>query len=63
VLRGLLDEMRTVEADTSLRMAEAAAYRRGLDGTVAFYAAIQLDMPGRPERVVDAIRSTAAGRG
>jgi hypothetical protein len=49
-----------------LRLAEAAAHRRGLDGTLASYretvkvALIHLDTPGRSERVVDAIRTTAA---
>jgi hypothetical protein len=49
-----------------LRLAEAAAYRRGLDGTLASYretvkvALVHLDTPGQSERVVDAIRATAA---
>src|SRR5262245_32942798 len=49
-----------------LRLAEAAAHRRGLDGTLASYretvkvALVHLDMSGQSERVVDAIRATAA---
>ena len=49
-----------------LRLAEAAAHRRGLDGTLASYretvkvALVHLDTTGRSERVVDAIRATAA---
>src|SRR6185503_16060017 len=48
-----------------LRLAEAAAHRRGLHGTLASYretakvALIHLDTPGQSERVVDAIRTTA----
>jgi hypothetical protein len=49
-----------------LRLAEGAAHRRGLSGTLASYretarvALVHLDAPGRAERVVDAIRATAA---
>ena len=49
-----------------LRLAEAAAHRRGLDGTLASYretvkvALVHLDTAGQSERVVDAIRATAA---
>jgi hypothetical protein len=48
-----------------LRLAEAAAQRRGLEGTLASYretvkvAFIHLDTTGQSERVVDAIRATA----
>ena len=48
-----------------LRLAEAAAYRRGLDGTLASHretvkvALVHLDGTGQSERVVDAIRATA----
>src|SRR5215510_1204678 len=48
-----------------LRLAEAAAHRRGLDGTLAPYhetvkvALVHLDTTGQSERVVDAIRATA----
>ena len=48
-----------------LRMAEAAAHRRGLSGTLASYrqtvkmALVDLDATGQVERVVDAIRATA----
>jgi hypothetical protein len=48
-----------------LRLAEAAAHRRGLDGTLAPYretakvALVHLDTSGQSERVVDAIRATA----
>jgi hypothetical protein len=47
-----------------LRMAEAAAHRRGLEGTLASYretvkvALVHLDATGQFERVVDAIRAT-----
>lgn len=46
--------------------AEAAAHRRGLEGTLASYpetvkvALVHLDTTGQSERVVDAIRATAA---
>ena len=49
-----------------LRLAEAAAHRRGLQGTLASYretvkvALVHLDTTGQYERVVDAIRATAA---
>jgi hypothetical protein len=49
-----------------LRLAEAAAHRRGLDGTLTSYretvkvALVHLDSTGQSERVVDAIRATAA---
>ncbi len=49
-----------------LRLAEAAAHRRGLDGTLASYretvkmALVHLDTSGQAERVIDAIRATAA---
>ena len=49
-----------------LRLAEAAAHRRGLDGTLAAYretvkvALVHLDATDQSERVVDAIRATAA---
>jgi hypothetical protein len=49
-----------------LRLAEAAAHRRGLDGTFAPYretvkvALVHLDATGLSERVTDAIRATAA---
>ena len=48
-----------------LRLAEAAAHRRGLQGTLASYretvkvALVHLDTTGQSERVVDAIRATA----
>lgn len=48
-----------------LRLAEAAAHRRGLDGTLGSYretvkvALVHLDDAGQSERVVDAIRATA----
>ena len=48
-----------------LRLAEAAAHRRGLEGTLASYretvkvALVHLDTTGPSERVVDAIRATA----
>src|SRR4051794_15069017 len=47
-----------------LRLAEVAAYRRGLDDTFVSYrkivkvALVHLDAPGESERVVDAIRAT-----
>ena len=49
-----------------LRLAEAAAHRRGLEGTLASYretvkvALVHLDTNGQSERVVDAIRATVA---
>ena len=49
-----------------LRLAEAAAHRRGLQGTLASYretvkvALIHLDTDGQSERVVDAISATVA---
>jgi hypothetical protein len=49
-----------------LRLAEAAAHRWGLDGTLApdcetvKIALVHLDAPGQSERVIDAIRATAA---
>ena len=49
-----------------LRLAEAAAHRRGLQGTLASYretvkvALVHLDTDGQSERVVDAIRATVA---
>ena len=49
-----------------LRLAEAAAHRRGLDGTLSSHretvkvALVHLDAKGQSERVVDAIRATAA---
>jgi hypothetical protein len=49
-----------------LRLAEAAAHRRGLDGTLASYretvkvALVHLDATAQSERVVDAIRATAS---
>ena len=49
-----------------LRLAEAAAHRRGLNGTLSSYrdtvkvALVHLDATGQSERVVDAIRATAA---
>jgi hypothetical protein len=49
-----------------LRLAEAAAHRRGLSGTLASYretvkvALVHLNATDRSERVVDAIRATAA---
>lgn len=49
-----------------LRLAEAAAHRRGLEGTLASYretvkvALVHLDTTGQSERVVDAIRATTA---
>jgi hypothetical protein len=49
-----------------LRLAEAAAHRQGLDGTLAPYretvkaALVHLDTTGESERVADAIRATAA---
>jgi hypothetical protein len=49
-----------------LRLAEAAAHRRGLEGTLASYretvkvALVHLDTTGQSERVVEAIRATAA---
>ena len=48
-----------------LRLAEAAAHRRGLEGTMGSYretvkvALVHLDTTGQSERVVDAIRATA----
>jgi hypothetical protein len=48
-----------------LRLAEAAAHRRGLDGTLGSYretvkvALVHLDDAGQSESVVDAIRATA----
>ena len=49
-----------------LRLANAAAHRRGLEGTLSSYretmkmALVHLDSPDQSERVVDAIRATAA---
>ena len=49
-----------------LRLAEAAAHRRGLEGTLESYrqtvkvALVHLDTSGQSERVVDSIRATAA---
>jgi hypothetical protein len=49
-----------------LRLAEAAAHRRGLHGTLPCFretvnvALVHLDANGQSERVVDAIRATAA---
>src|SRR6476469_8761804 len=49
-----------------LRLAEAAAHRRGLEGTLGSYretvkvALVHLDTSGQSERVVDAIRATVA---
>ena len=49
-----------------LRLAEAAAHRRGLEGTLSSYretakvALVHLDATGQSERVVDAIRATTA---
>jgi hypothetical protein len=49
-----------------LRLAEAAAYRRGLNGTLSSYsetvkvALVNLHATGQSESVVDAIRATAA---
>ncbi len=49
-----------------LRLAEAAAHRRGLNGTLASYretvkvALVHLDATDQSERVVDAIRATAS---
>src|SRR3954447_19715692 len=49
-----------------LRLAEAAAHRRGLEGTLASYretvkiALVHLDATGQSERVLDAIRATVA---
>jgi hypothetical protein len=49
-----------------LRLAEAAAHRRGLEGTLESYrqtvkvALVHLDTSGQSERVVDAIRATVA---
>lgn len=49
-----------------LRLAEAAAHRRGLDNTLGPYretvkvALVHLDATGQSERVVDAIRATVA---
>ena len=49
-----------------LRLAEAAAHRHGLDGALASHrntvkvALVHLDATGQSERVVDAIRATAA---
>src|SRR6476469_8884845 len=49
-----------------LRLAEAAAHRRGLEGTLASYretvkmALVHLDTTGQSERVVDAIRAMTA---
>jgi hypothetical protein len=49
-----------------LRLAEAAAHRRGLEGTLSSYretvkvALVHLDTSGQSERVVDAIRATVA---
>ena len=48
-----------------LRLAEAAAHRRGLDGTLASYretvkvSLVHLDATDQSERVIDAIRATA----
>jgi len=48
-----------------LRLAEAAAHRRGLEGTLASYretvkvALVHLDTTGQSERVADAIRATS----
>src|SRR5689334_7134645 len=48
-----------------LRLAEAAAHHRGLNGTLSPYretvkaALVHLDATNGPERVVDAIRATA----
>ena len=50
-----------------LRLAEAAAYRRGLEDTLAPWhetvkaALVHLDTTDQSERVVDAIRATAEG--
>lgn len=49
-----------------LRLAEAATHRRGLEGTLPSYrntvkvALAHLDATGKSERVIDAIRATAA---
>jgi hypothetical protein len=49
-----------------LRLAEAAAHRQGLHGTLPSYretvetALVHLDAPGQSEGVIDAIRATAA---
>src|SRR6516162_4124226 len=49
-----------------LRLAEAAAHRRGLEGTLASYretvkvALVHLDTTGQSERVVDALCATVA---
>src|SRR3954469_7068646 len=49
-----------------LRLAEAAAHRRGLEGTLDSYretvkvALVHLDATDQTERVVDSIRATAA---
>jgi hypothetical protein len=49
-----------------LRLAEAATHRRGLEGTLGPYretvkmALVHLDTSGQSERVVDALRATAA---
>src|SRR6516164_9255973 len=49
-----------------LRLAEAAAHRRGLEGTFSSYrdtvkvALVHLDATDQSERVVDAIRATAS---
>ena len=49
-----------------LRLAEAAAHRRGLDGTLSSYsqtakvALVHLDAADQSERVVDAIRATTS---
>jgi len=58
---------RAVEIDaTGWRVAEAAAHRRGLNGTLASYretvkvALVHLDATDQSERVVDAIRATAS---
>src|SRR5262249_20409875 len=50
-----------------LRLAEAAAHRRGLEETLASYhetvkvALVHLDATGQSERVADAIRATGRG--
>jgi hypothetical protein len=49
-----------------LRLAEAAAHRRGLNGTFSYYretvkvALVHLDATGETEQVIDAIQSTPA---
>jgi hypothetical protein len=49
-----------------LRLAEAAAHRRGLDRALPSYretvkvALVHLDTTGQSERVIDAVRATAA---